>query len=181
MWDENGSRTFSTIACRPQQVAQVAGFSIPEDRKFLMVENQNQIGPEHKFSTEKLTTLMALYYFETFDEALEMVHDIYETGGKGHSCGIYSYNEEHIDALAKVAPVSRIMVRQSQSKANGGSFTNGMPMTSSLGCGIWGGNITNENISLKHYMNYTWVSKPVVEDRPPEQELFGEFYNTKPS
>ena len=50
------------------------------------------------------------------------------------------------------------MVRQPQSKANAGSFTNGMPMTSSLGCGIWGGNITNENISLKHYLNVTWVS-----------------------
>ena len=30
--------------------------------------------------------------------------------------------------------------------ANAGTFTNGMPMTSSMGCGIWGGNITNENI-----------------------------------
>lgn len=179
MWDDKGNRTFSTIACRPQQVAEVAGFSIPEDRKFLMVENHGQIGTEHNFSKEKLTTLMALYHFETFDEALKIVHDIYETGGKGHSCGIYSYNDEHIDALAKIAPVSRIMVRQPQSKSNAGSFTNGMPMTSSLGCGIWGGNITNENISLKHYMNYTWVSRPIAEDRPSEEELFGEFYNTK--
>ncbi len=179
MWDEKGNRTFPTIACRPQQTAKVAGFNIPEDRKFLMVENQGQIGPEHKFSKEKLTTLMALYYFEDFDEALQIVHDIYETGGKGHSCGIYSHNDEHIDALAKLAPVSRMMVRQPQSKANAGSFTNGMPMTSSLGCGIWGGNITNENVSLKHYMNYTWVSRPIAEDRPSEEELFGKFYKTK--
>ncbi|MGB0717848.1 MAG: aldehyde dehydrogenase, partial [Alphaproteobacteria bacterium] len=176
MWDEKGNRTFPTIACRPQQTAEVAGFSIPEDRKFLMVENQGKIGPEHKFSKEKLTTLMALYYFDDFDDALETVRQIYETGGKGHSCGIYSHNDAHIDALARVAPVSRMMVRQPQSKANAGSFTNGMPMTSSLGCGIWGGNITNENVSLKHFMNYTWVSRPIAEDRPSEQELFGEFY-----
>ena len=55
------------------------------------------------------------------------------------------------------APVSRMMVRQPQSKANAGAFNNGMPMTSSLGCGIWGGNITNENMHLKHYLNTTWV------------------------
>ncbi len=176
MWDEKGNRTFPTIACRPQQTADVAGFSIPEDRKFLMVENQGQIGPEHKFSKEKLTTLMALYHFETFDEALDTVRAIYEVGGKGHSCGIYSHDDDHIDALARVAPVSRMMVRQAQSKANAGSFTNGMPMTSSLGCGIWGGNITNENVNLKHFMNYTWVSRPIPEDRPSEEELFGEFY-----
>jgi len=176
MWDHKGNRTFPTIACRPQQTAHVAGFSIPEDRKFLMVENQGQIGPEHKFSKEKLTTLMALYHFETFDDALETVRQIYSVGGKGHSCGIYSHNDEHIDALARLAPVSRMMVRQPQSKANAGAWTNGMPMTSSLGCGIWGGNITNENVTMKHMMNYTWVSRPIVEDRPSEQELFGEFY-----
>ena len=176
MWDSDEKRTMSTIACRPQTIAEVAGFSIPEDCKFLMVENQGQIGPEHRFSREKLTTLMALYHFETFDDALEIVRQIFAVGGKGHSCGIYSHNDEHIDALARVAPVSRIMVRQPQSKANAGSFTNGMPMTSSLGCGIWGGNITNENVSLKHMMNYTWVSRPIAEDRPSEEELFGEFY-----
>jgi len=178
MWDEKGNRTFATIACPPQKTAEVAGFMIPEDRKFLMVENQGQIGPEHKFSKEKLTTLMALYHYETFDDALETVKSIYETGGKGHSCGIYSHDDAHIDALAKVAPVNRMMVRQPQSKANAGSYTNGMPMTSSLGCGVWGGNITNENVSLKHYMNFTWVSRPIAEDRPSDEELFGEFLNT---
>lgn len=176
MWDEKGNRTFPTIACPPQQTAKVAGFSIPEDRKFLMVENQGQIGPEHKFSKEKLTTLMALYHFDTFDDALDTVRQIYNTGGKGHSCGIYSHNDNHIDRLARLAPVSRMMVRQPQSKANAGAWTNGMPMTSSLGCGIWGGNITNENVTMKHMMNYTWVSRPIPEDRPSEPDLFGEFY-----
>jgi len=176
MWDEKGNRTFPTIACRPQQTAEVAGFSIPEDRKFLMVENQGQIGKEYKFSGEKLTTLMALYHFEDFDDALNTVSQIYKVGGTGHSCGIYSHNDNNIDALARLAPVSRMMVRQPQSKANAGAWTNGMPMTSSLGCGIWGGNITNENVTMKHMMNYTWVSRPILEDRPSEEELFGEFF-----
>jgi sulfoacetaldehyde dehydrogenase len=108
-----------------------------------------------------------------------MVKRIFETGGKGHSCGIYSFNDDHIHRLALMAPVSRMMVRQVQSRSNAGTFTNGMPMTSSMGCGIWGGNITNENISLKHYMNVTWVSRPTPEDRPSEEELFGEFYGTE--
>ena len=176
MWDSDGNRTFPTIACRPQQTAEVAGFSIPEDRRFLMVENQGMIGPEHRFSHEKLTTLMALYHFDTFDDALDMVSRIYAVGGKGHSCGIYSHDDDNIDRLARLAPVSRMMVRQPQSKANAGAWNNGMPMTSSLGCGIWGGNITNENVTMKHMMNYTWVSRPIPEDRPSEEELFGEFY-----
>ncbi len=179
MWDQDGNRTFSTIACRPQKTAREAGFKVPEEIKFLMVENQGKIGREHPFSGEKLTTLLSLYQYDSFDEALSTVLQIYTKAGKGHSCGIYSHNDQHIDALAQTAPVSRIMVRQPQSKANAGSFTNGMPMTSSLGCGIWGGNITNENIGLKHFMNYTWVSRPIPEDRPSEQELFGEFFGQK--
>jgi len=176
MWDENGNRTLATVACPPQKIAAEAGFSIPEECRFMMVANHGKIGKQHRFSGEKLTTLMALYRYKSFDDALDMVRGIYAVAGKGHSCGIYSHNDAHIDALAKVAPVSRMMVRQAQSKANAGSFTNGMPMTSSLGCGIWGGNITNENVTLKHMMNYTWVSRPIPEDRPTEQELFGTFY-----
>lgn len=179
MWDEKGNRTFSTIACPPQQLADVAGFTVPQDCKFIMVKNDNQIGYEHAFCKEKLTTVMALYKYDGFDHALNIISQIYKVGGTGHSCGIYSHNDEHIDQLAKLAPVSRMMVRQAQSKANAGAFTNGMPMTSSLGCGVWGGNITNENVSLKHFMNFTWVSRPIAEDRPSDEELFGEFFGTE--
>jgi sulfoacetaldehyde dehydrogenase len=178
MWDKEGHRTIETVARSPQVVAKVAGFEIPGDRKFLIVKEDN-IGVEYKFSSEKLTTLLAIFSYETFDDALEMVRRIYEVGGKGHSCGIYSHDDDHIDRLARVAPVSRIMVRQPQSKANAGAFNNGMPMTSSLGCGIWGGNITNENIALRQYMNVTWVSRPIAEDRPSDAELFGEFYESE--
>jgi sulfoacetaldehyde dehydrogenase len=177
-WDAQGHRTPDTIARAASVVAQRAGFSIPDDKTFLLVEERH-IGKQYPFSTEKLGTVLSIFKYDGFDQALEMVRQIFDTGGKGHSCGIYSFNDEHIHRLALVAPVSRIMVRQVQSSSNAGTFTNGMPMTSSMGCGVWGGNITNENISLKHYMNVTWVSRPIAEDRPSEQELFGEFYDSE--
>ena len=176
-WDAEGRRTPDTIARPASAVAAKAGFAIPDDKTFLLVE-ETEIGPASPFSTEKLGTVLAIFKYSGFDTALDMVRRIFDTGGKGHSCGIYSFDDDHIHRLALVAPVSRIMVRQVQSRSNAGTFTNGMPMTSSMGCGIWGGNITNENISLKHYMNVTWVSRPLSEDRPSEEELFGEFYNS---
>ena len=177
-WDAEGHRTADTIARAASVVAERAGFSIPDGKTFLLVEEHN-IGRQYPFSTEKLGTVLSMFKYDGFDEALRMVRQIFDTGGKGHSCGIYSFNDDHIHRLALVAPVSRIMVRQVQSASNAGTFTNGMPMTSSMGCGIWGGNITNDNISLKHYMNVTWVSRPIAEDRPAEQELFGEFYDSE--
>lgn len=176
MWDDEGHRLPGTVAIAPQALARAAGFTIPEDRKFIMVRGDG-IGKQHFFSREKLTTLLALYRYEGFEQALDMMRAVYEVGGKGHSCGIYSFDQDHIHRLAMAAPVSRIMVRQPQSKANAGAFNNGMPMTSSLGCGTWGGNIVSENVHLKHYLNTTWVSVPIAEDRPSDADLFGEFYD----
>jgi sulfoacetaldehyde dehydrogenase len=176
MWDGEGHRTPNTVAIAPQQLAKIAGFEIPADRKFIIVMGDG-IGKQHLYSSEKLTTLLAVYKYQGFDNALEMMRGIYEVGGRGHSCGIYSFNQDHIARLARAAPVSRIMVRQPQSKANAGAFNNGMPMTSSLGCGTWGGNIVSENVHLKHYMNTTWVSVPIKEDKPSDAELFGDFYD----
>ncbi len=177
LW-KDGHRTMDTIACPARQIAEKAGFSIPDDKIFLIVQ-ENKIGEEYLFSTEKLGTLLSIFKYSGFENALDMITSIYDTQGKGHSCGIYSFNDDHIDQLAQTAPVSRMMVRQPQSKANAGSFTNGLPMTSSMGCGVWAGNITNENISLKHYLNYTWVARPIAEDKPGDEELFGEFYNSE--
>jgi sulfoacetaldehyde dehydrogenase len=177
-WDAEGRRTADTIARDAGLIAKKAGIDLPDGKTFFVVP-ERLIGKAHPFSTEKLGVVLSIFKYHGFEMALDMVRQIFDTGGKGHSCGIYSFDDDHIQQLALVAPVSRIMVRQVQSASNAGTFTNGMPMTSSMGCGIWGGNITNDNISLKHYMNVTWVSRPIAEDRPSERELFGEFYNSE--
>jgi sulfoacetaldehyde dehydrogenase len=178
LWDGEGHRTGETIARPAARIAEIAGFGVPEGTRFLIVP-EDHIGKEYLFSSEKLSPVLAIFRYHGFEQALSMVEQIYEVGGKGHSCGIFSFDDDHIHLLALAAPVSRMMVRQPQSKANAGAFNNGMPMTSSMGCGVWGGNITNENIGLKHYMQVTWVSRPIPEDRPAEAELFGEFYNSE--
>jgi sulfoacetaldehyde dehydrogenase len=177
-WDAEGRRTADTIARGADVVARKAGIPLPEGKTFFIVP-ESRIGKAYPFSTEKLGVVLSIFKYEGWPMALEMVRQIFDTGGRGHSCGIYSFDDEHIHRLAMTAPVSSMMVRQVQSASNAGTFTNGMPMTSSMGCGVWGGNITNENIALKHYMNVTWVSRPIAEDRPSEQELFGEFYGSE--
>ena len=180
MWDEECHRLADSVAQSPQKMAELAGFSIGEDRKFLIAKGIGSFTKSYEdvWCREKLTTLLAVHKYEgEFENAIEIVQAIHNVGGKGHSVGIFSFNEDNIDKLALNAQVGRIMVRQPQSKSNAGSFTNGMPMTSSIGCGTWGGNATSENVNLKHYMNVTWVSRAIPEDRPSDEELFGEFYD----
>ncbi len=178
MWDAESHRTLDTVARAASVIAEKAGFPIPAGKTFLIVQ-QDKIGKEHVFSGEKLSPVLAVFkYKKGFENALDMVRQIFEVGGKGHSCGIASYDDDHINRLALMAPVSRIMVRQPNVHGNAGSFTNGMPMTPSLGCGTWGGNIISENITTKHYMNTTWVSRTIPEDKPTEQSVFGRFYGS---
>ena len=178
MWDATGHRTIDTVARAAGVIAAKAAIALPPGKTFMIVK-EDRIGKGHKFSSEKLAPVLAIFKYSGFDNLLKMVADILEVGGKGHSVGIASFDDDHIHRLASMAPVSRIMVRQPNVRGNAGSFTNGMPQTASLGCGTWGGNITSENISVKHYMNTTWVSRPIPEDKPDERELLGEFYGSE--
>lgn len=162
------------IAQSVQTIASVAGINIPEDCKFIMVE-ESQIGPEAPFSGEKLSMVVALFQYDHFQEAIDHVNEITNYHGRGHSCGIHSFNEEHIKQLALAMKTSRIMVRQPQCLANSGAWTNGMPMTLTLGCGTWGGNVSSSNITWKDLLNITWVSSPIEHNMPTDEELFGEI------
>ena len=75
--------------------------------------------------------------------------------------------------MALGTKTSRVIIRQPQCYANSGDWVNGMPFTLTLGCGTWGGNISSENIALKHFYNTTWVSYPIDAVIPDDKELFG--------
>ena len=64
--------------------------------------------------------------YRGFDTALDMVRQIFETGGRGHSCGIYSTSDDNIMKLAMATKTSRIMVNQPQAPSNSGNLWNGM-------------------------------------------------------
>jgi sulfoacetaldehyde dehydrogenase len=136
-----GHRTPDTIAISAQQLAEKAGFEIRPTGASSSSSRRRSAG-RNPFSSREAHHVLSMFRYSGFERRSRWCAAIYEVGGKGHSCGIYSFDDDHIDRLAMAAPVSRIMVRQPQSKANAGAFNNGMPMTSSLGCGTWGGNIT---------------------------------------
>ena len=174
LWD-NGALNTAAVVKQPQVLAQMSGFSIPDDRKFMIVPYDG-VGPEHPFSGEKLSAVMALYKVADIHEAVALTNAIQEYQGMGHSCGIYSNSDDNILTLAEGTKTSRVMVNQPQAASNSGNLWNGMRQTFSLGCGSWGGNSTNENINWRHLVNITWVSKPLKKAKvlPSDHELFGQ-------
>jgi sulfoacetaldehyde dehydrogenase len=173
IWHDGHLNT-AIVAQPAEKIAAMAGIELPEGKQFFIVPETGW-GPEYPFSGEKLSVVMALYRVEDIDDAIRHTNGIQAYQGQGHSCGIYSSSDENVMKLANATRTSRVMVNQPQAASNSGNLWNGMRQTFSLGCGSWGGNGTNNNITWRDLINETWVSKPLktTKQLPTDEELFG--------
>ena len=164
IWDDEGHLNTAIVAQPAQKIASMAGLDVPATTEFYIVIEEGW-GKDFPFSGEKLSVVMALYRASDIGHAIELTNNIQSYQGQGHSCGIYSNSDENIMKLADATRTSRVMVNQPQAASNSGNLWNGMRQTFSLGCGSWGGNGTNNNISWRDLINETWISKPLVQPK----------------
>ena len=115
---------------------------------------------DHYILNEKILPLVGITKFEKFGEAIEIASSVLKINGLGHSAGIYTYRKKNILKLGLELKVSRVLVNQPHSKSAGGSKNNSLKTTLSLGCGIWGNNIINDNL---HYINFCNLTKLAYE------------------
>ncbi|MEP1469880.1 MAG: aldehyde dehydrogenase family protein [Halieaceae bacterium] len=172
---QDGHLNTAIVAQPAYKLAGMAGIELAEGKQFFIVP-ETGAGADHPFSGEKLSVVMALYKVEDIQDAIRLTNEIQAYQGQGHSCGIYSYNDDNIMSFAHATKTSRVMVNQPQAASNSGNLWNGMRQTFSLGCGSWGGNATNNNITWRDLINETWVSKPLAQIKviPDDAELFGD-------
>ncbi len=176
MWPD-GKLSAAATGQSATVVAQRAGLADVAARKpnILLVE-ESGFGPDHPYSGEKLSPVLALYAASSFEQAITIVEQIYAYQGAGHSVGLHSTNPAHALALALRLPVARVIVDQAHCIATGGSFDNGLPFSLSMGCGTWGGNNFSDNMNYRHYLNITRISRPIPERVPSEDELLGSYF-----
>ena len=165
------------IAKSAPEIAKVVGLQRPEMKqaKILMVE-ETGTGREHPFSGEKLSPVLTLYRAESFESACHRIIELYEFQGKGHSVGLHSKDETRPLEMGLRLPACRVIVNQPHCLATGGSFSNGMPFSLSMGCGTWGGNNISDNLNYRHFLNIVRVVHPLSPIEPSEEEIFGEFW-----
>ncbi len=174
MWP-NGKDLNRDIVAKPvAYIAEHAGIDIPAQTRFLMVEGTKP-GPEDRFSGEKISLVLTVWKWTDFSEMVERMKEMLRFSGEGHSCSIHSSDEERKVELALKANVGRVNCNMPHAAANSGSFFNGQPTTDSLGGGTWAGNMTSDNINWRHFLNYTWLSDPIPEHIPTDEELFGQY------
>lgn len=169
----NGMIHKDCVGASPEKIAQMAGFEVPKDTKLLVVKVKGS-GDEDYFAKEKMCPVLAAYKYDTWEEAVEIARRNLELEGKGHSVVIHSNTKDNIEYAAMILPVSRFGVNQIGSSGLGGSFTNGLNPTATLGCGSWGNNSISENLWFNHLINISRISYDMPEKTvPTDEEIWG--------
>jgi len=177
LWPD-GHLNRSVIAQDADRMLEALGMSgaVPSGTKFLAVETKG-IGPDHPLSGEKLSRVAALYRAKNFDEALKVTSEIMAYQGAGHSVGLHSAKADRAVQLGTQIPTCRVIVNQAHTFATGGSFTNGMPFSLSMGCGSWGGNSIDDNVHWKHFMQTTKIIREIPPREPKVEEIFSDYWD----
>ncbi len=166
----------SVIAQDADKMIAALDVDVPEGTEYIAVPTSS-IGPDHPLSGEKLSRVLALYRAPDFDAAVRTARDIQLFQGAGHSVGLHTTTDDRPMMLARAIPTSRVIVNQPHTFATGGSFTNGMPFSLSMGCGTWGGNSVNENVNHRHFLQSTKIIREIPAREPSLDEIFGEYWS----
>ena len=158
---KRGSAHPAIVGQPAAKIAELAGFSIPENSKILLAERPS-VDWEDPFSREKLSPILTMYRAKDFEEAAEMAHELVIKGGAGHTADLYTdeRKQDRIDAFAEKMPTCRVLINSPSSQGGIGDLFNfKLEPSLSLGCGSWGKNAISGNIGVENLLNYKTVAE----------------------
>lgn len=170
----DGKLNRKIIAKSAKFIVKELKIDVSENVEILMVEEIG-VGKDYPFSGEKLAPVLSVYKAKNFNEAKKLANEILNYQGIGHSIGIHTKKNDRILELGLDLPVCRVIVNQAHTFATGGSFTNGLPFSLSMGCGTWQKNTIDNNLNYKHFLNITKVSKLIPGKEANLKEYFKEY------
>ena len=160
----NGGINAQAVGKSPQQLAEMAGISVPDAARILVVR-LDKIGRDEPLSREKLTTVLGWYESDGWEAGCERCIDLINFGGRGHSLVIHAEDDDVIMRFGLEKPVFRIVVNTMGTLGTTGLTTDLMP-SMTLGSGGVGGSITGDNIGVQHMFN---VKRLAYENAPPPE------------
>ncbi|MEE3491699.1 bifunctional acetaldehyde-CoA/alcohol dehydrogenase [Ruminococcus sp.] len=158
----NGSLNAKIVGQSAYKIAKLSGVDVPESSKILIGEVQS-VELSEEFAHEKLSPVLAMYKFDTIEEAFDNAEQLIADGGYGHTASIY-INEltrkDVLDEFMERMKTCRIVVNTPSSQGGIGDIYNfRLAPSLTLGCGSWGGNSIYENVGVKHLLNIKTVAK----------------------
>jgi acetaldehyde dehydrogenase / alcohol dehydrogenase len=159
---ERGVPSLAIVGKSPQVIAKLAGFSVSDDVKLLLVP-LTTIGPEDWFSHEKLSPVLGYITYNSTDEAINAAKNQLLWGGAGHTAVIHAQDQAVLDKFAMEIPANRLLLNQPAVHGSVGLIYNQLPPSLTLGCGTDGGNYLSNNVNYKNLLNIKQVAKRIVD------------------
>lgn len=160
----DGAMNPDAVGKSPEKLAELAGFSVPAGTKVLLAREE-QAGPNHPYSAEKLCPVLGLYVMENETRVLETVKQVLEYEGAGHTFAIHCEDKAVIRRFADRVPVSRMLVNVPAALGGIGAETELFPALT-LGCGAVGGSASSNNIGPMDLINIRRVAWGTGEMEP---------------
>lgn len=133
----------------PSYIGRLIGLDIPESTITLLTKVTGK-GTEDVLCKEILFPFMRYRTYTDFKDAVNAAVTNLKMEGAGHNSAVLTYDQEKIDYVAHALPVCRLNINQTTFGIN-----NGVPTTSTLGCGFWSGNSISENFEWYHLYQTT--------------------------
>jgi succinate-semialdehyde dehydrogenase len=162
----DGRLNKDVVGRSPKEIGAMAGVRVPDSARLILLPATGA-GAEDVLAKEKLCPVIAILPYKTFQEAVAKAKANLLVEGAGHSAAVHSNNDGNIRCAGIELPVSRLVVNQACALTAGGSLTNGLAATTTLGCGSWGGNSISENLDYKHLMNVSRIGKTIADKKVP--------------
>lgn len=162
------------VAKKPDVIAAAAGIDIPAGTG-LLVGRQKGVGEGNPLSFEKLTTVIAFYTVEDWQEACELSISLLQNG-IGHTMSIHTEDPE-LAMKFTAKPASRILVNTGGTQGGTGAST-GLAPSFTLGCGTMGGSSISDNVTPLHLINKKVLAYGIkdVTKLAEEDEIFQKYH-----
>ena len=140
------------VGMNPVVLAKNAGFDIPARTSIILVECKD-VGPQECLTREKLSPVLAVLKATSTEDGLKKAKGFVTFNGLGHSAAIHTKDKALAEKFGDIVPAIRVIWNSPSTFGGIGNVYNSFIPSLTLGCGSYGHNSTDDNVSAINLLN----------------------------
>lgn len=147
----DGRLTGTIVGQTAEKLAEQSSITRDYPIKLIVVPSHG-LTADNPYAREKLVPVLGLFTVDSVEEGTRACRELLELEGPGHTAVIYTEDLSVSEAFGLAMPASRILVNTPAVHGMLG-FTTGLNISTTLGCGTFGGTSTTDNVSYHNLRN----------------------------
>ncbi|MBR6913700.1 MAG: bifunctional acetaldehyde-CoA/alcohol dehydrogenase [Treponema sp.] len=140
------------VGMNPVVLAKNAGFDIPARTSIILAECKD-VGPQECLTREKLSPVLAVLKASSTEDGLNKAKGFVTFNGLGHSAAIHTADKALAEKFGDIVPAIRVIWNSPSTFGGIGNVYNSFIPSLTLGCGSYGHNSTDDNVSAINLLN----------------------------